>query len=345
MGSPLSPIIANIYMEHFEEKTLSSAPMKPKVWRRYVDDTFVLWSHGRETLESFLNHLNSHHNAIQFTMEEEVDRQIAFLDVLVRREGNKLTTSVYRKKTHTDRYLDYNSHHHPRVLAGVVKCLKNRAVSICDTEYLQEEIRHLDDAFRSNNFPQKVLDPILNKVDTAKQTRPSTNENTEDNRENRTLCVPYVRGLSEKIANVCRSIKGVNMRAVFKPCRTIRQMLVRVKNRIPEDRRKGVIYEIPCQDCEKVYIGETGRTLKKRVSEHKEAVRKFNMNNGVGTHVHNEDHRIDWEGAKVIGQQEFYWKRRVTEAIMIYQHNQQTMNLDCGLNLSKLWHASLDKPS
>ena len=120
-------------------------------------------------------------------------------------------------------------------------------------------------------------------------------------------------------------------------------MLVRVKNGIPEDRRKGVIYEIPCKDCEKLYIGETGRTLKKRVSEHKQAVRKFNMNNGVAAHVHNEDHQIDWEGAKVIGQQEFYWKRRVTEAIMIQQHNQQTMNLDCGLNLSKLWHASLDK--
>ena len=66
-----------------------------------------------------------------------------------------------------------------------------------------------------------------------------------------------------------------NMRAVFKPCRTIRQTLVRVKNRIPEDKRKEVIYEMPCKDCEKLYIGETGRTLKKRVSEHKQAVRKF----------------------------------------------------------------------
>ena len=97
MGSSLSTIIANIYMEHFEKKTLSSAPLKPKVWRRYMDDTFVLWSHSRETLEAFLNHLNSQHKVIQFTMEEEVDGQIAF-----RREGNKLTTSVYHKKTHTD---------------------------------------------------------------------------------------------------------------------------------------------------------------------------------------------------------------------------------------------------
>ena len=80
--------------------------------------------------------------------------------------------------------------------------------------------------------------------------------------------------------------------------------------------------------------------MKKRVSEHKQAVREFNMNNGVQPMYIT---KIDWEGAKVIGQQEFYWKRRVTAAIMIHKHNQQTMNLDCGLNLSKLWHASLDK--
>ena len=82
------------------------------------------------------------------------------------------------------------------------------------------------------------------------------------------------------IKSVCQVMHAI-VCSVFKPCRTIRQMLVRVKNGIPEDRRKGVIYEIPCKDCEKLYIGETGRTLKKRVSEHKQAVRKFNMNNGV----------------------------------------------------------------
>ena len=88
-------------------------------------------------MEAFLNHLNCQHKAIQFTMEEEVDRQVTFLDALVRKEGNKLTTSVYGKKTHIDRSLNYNSHHHPRILARVVKCLKNQAVSMCDTEYLQ----------------------------------------------------------------------------------------------------------------------------------------------------------------------------------------------------------------
>ena len=59
MGSPLSPIMANIYMEHFEEMALESAQLWPKVWKRYVDDTFVIWQHGPPSKQSFLEHLNN----------------------------------------------------------------------------------------------------------------------------------------------------------------------------------------------------------------------------------------------------------------------------------------------
>ena len=59
MGSPLSPVVVNIYMEHFENKSIDSWPLKPRNWKRFVDDTNVIWQHGRENLECFLNHLNS----------------------------------------------------------------------------------------------------------------------------------------------------------------------------------------------------------------------------------------------------------------------------------------------
>ena len=68
MGSPLSPIVANIYMERFEREMLESAPEKPTMWIRYVDDTFVLWPHGDEKLEQFHQHLNNQHPQIQFTL-------------------------------------------------------------------------------------------------------------------------------------------------------------------------------------------------------------------------------------------------------------------------------------
>ena len=71
MGSPLSPIVANIYMEFFEQKALELTYTKPDIWLRYVDDTFILWPHNRHDVDNFLNHLNSIRPSIQFTMEME----------------------------------------------------------------------------------------------------------------------------------------------------------------------------------------------------------------------------------------------------------------------------------
>jgi hypothetical protein len=61
MDSPLSPVIANFFMEDFEKKAIEQATHKLVLWYRYVDDTFVIWPHGQEKLLEFLNHLNGLH--------------------------------------------------------------------------------------------------------------------------------------------------------------------------------------------------------------------------------------------------------------------------------------------
>jgi len=71
MGSPLAPVIANYYMEHFKQLAISMASRKPTHWYRYVDDTFVVWPHREEEFHDFLNHLNNIHPNIKFTMEVE----------------------------------------------------------------------------------------------------------------------------------------------------------------------------------------------------------------------------------------------------------------------------------
>ena len=72
MGSPLSRVLANIFMEHFEQNALANIALVPKLWKRYVDDIFVLWSHGKE-LNIFLSYLNNIHPSITFNIEHEND--------------------------------------------------------------------------------------------------------------------------------------------------------------------------------------------------------------------------------------------------------------------------------
>ena len=82
------PIVANLYMEYFEGKVLNSYLVKPKVWKRFVDDTNIIWPHGIQNLDTFLVHLNNEYNHIKFTMEVEENNFLPFLDVLLTRKTN-----------------------------------------------------------------------------------------------------------------------------------------------------------------------------------------------------------------------------------------------------------------
>ena len=107
MGSPVSAVIANLYMESFEEQAITTSSYEPRIWKRYVDDTFTILD--RENVDDFLQHLNNQQPSIRFTMETEKDNKLAFLDTAVLREPDgRLTTSVYRKPTHTDEHLAYD---------------------------------------------------------------------------------------------------------------------------------------------------------------------------------------------------------------------------------------------
>ena len=90
IGSPLSLIVVNLYMETFKGKALRTATPQPKMWLRYVDDTFVFWPHNREQLQEFHDHLNTQHPDIQFTRKDESNRKTAFLDTLVDRKHTKI---------------------------------------------------------------------------------------------------------------------------------------------------------------------------------------------------------------------------------------------------------------
>jgi hypothetical protein len=134
MGSSLSPVVSNIFMEHFEKLAIDTTDLKPAIWLRYVDDKLVVWPHGSTRLQEFLHHLNSLRPTIQFTMEVETNNTFPFSDVLFAKRVSNLSTKVYRKPTHTGRYLNFKSDHLQHVKRGVVYSLVNRAKVICQEQ-------------------------------------------------------------------------------------------------------------------------------------------------------------------------------------------------------------------
>ena len=174
-------------MEDFGEQALTSAPCTPKIWKRYVDDTFTILSCDKVDL--FLQHLNSQQPMICFTMETETNNTIPFLDALVTRALNGyLSTSVYRKPTHTDQYLAYDSHHPQSVKRGIVKCLYNRSKHLTKPSVISQEKKHLSSVLVSNGYPFSFL---KNVTKTKKQT--ATKEPAPEIKS--TAVLTYVKGL------------------------------------------------------------------------------------------------------------------------------------------------------
>ena len=105
MGSPISPIVANLFMEDLETKSLATAPSPPTLWKRFADDTLIIIYRSQK--DNFLQHLNAIDDNIHFTCEEVgEDGSLAFLDMLITPdEDGRLNTTVYRKATHKDQYL------------------------------------------------------------------------------------------------------------------------------------------------------------------------------------------------------------------------------------------------
>ena len=286
-----------IYMEYFEEMALGSIPLNPLMWLRYIDDTFILWPH-QEDVQILMNHVNSIRPSIQFTMEKEQDNKLSFLDVLITHTEHGFCTSVYHKPTFTGHYLNFHSHHPYNVKKGIVCCLQHRAKAISSDEVYQKEMDSLKETLYQNNYPESITSATIN----------LDHKTEEDTPKLTTVCLPYVRGLTEKIRKIWNPY---DIRMTFRSESTLRRHLLRVKPPTENHMTKNCVYSIPCS-CGKVYKCETCRPLKVRLEEHHKAVVRGEIEKlSMADHIWREkgNHLPLWEEVEIIDREE-NWKRR-----------------------------------
>ena len=267
----------------------------PKWWFRYVDDSHACLK--KDQVDAFHQHLNSVNANIQFTLELENTNGygLPFLDTITSRRGTAVQVEVYRKPTHTDRYLDFHSHHPLRHKRSVVNTLLLRARKIPSTgEGKLEETRRVKAVLRENNYPSGFIKECERALAT-KSPKPTTNG---------FVALPYVKGVSERIGRV---LKQQSLQVSYKPQRTINSLFPRPKQQEETDRpSSGVVYRINCSQCDFVYYGQTERSLKTRVSKHKKAVLMFDHNSKLACHVHECHHHMDFENVEVVGHEAHY---------------------------------------
>ena len=343
MGSPVSPVIADIFMEDLEDKFFRNclATCKPRLWRRFVDDiiSIIKKSDGDILLEE----LKKQHTKIAFTMEKEKDGSLPFMDVrFTRRTDGTLARRVFQKETHTNRYIQSDSHHPDSVKASVIQGLVDRAIKISSDEGTQkQEIGRITNVMASNGYNTKFVRKAI-----AKQMRRSTMSDIEKialkeqhAQQMEMARIPFVDGLSQQIRRLAREA-GVRC-SFYMPNKL--DWLYQAKDDLPRTTTRHAIYSVKCGTCESEYVGETLRAVNVRSKEHRDAIRLGQTEkSAIADHVHNQvvPHEIDWNSLKVIDRATKKRERKIREAFHIHKRN-PGMNRDIGTERSAVWNALL----
>jgi hypothetical protein len=255
-----------------EADWLNNCPtaVKPLLYRRYVDDCFLLF-HSADHVPQFLSFLNSQHPNIKFTCEIESNSTLPILDISITRKNSRFETSVYQKPTFTGLFTNFHSFIPFQYKRCLISSLLYLFFSICSSyENFHAQLELFRKVFNRNGYPTRLFDRcvrvFLDKVFQPKAVVHSVPKKVMY------FCLPFT-GLHSlqirtQISRLCSSaFPHLNIRFVFRPTLRLSHLLT-FKDKIPKGLRSCVVYHFKCRCCSASYVGQTVRHLRTRVSEH-----------------------------------------------------------------------------
>nr|VZI02751.1 unnamed protein product [Spirometra erinaceieuropaei] len=182
---------------------------------------------------TFKEHINAVFPDIQFTMEEEENNQLAFLDVLVcRKDCGGPKTKVFRKATNTTQILNFNGNHPISHKLNCVRALYRRVETRCsEMEDKVAELQYLRRVMRANGYPRNFVNQCIRK----RHQRP----NPTGPKSSRAL--PYIKNVLEAVS---RLLTPLGVRIEGKLQSPIRRQVMRPRDPPPRQETSGVVYRI-----------------------------------------------------------------------------------------------------
>ena len=327
MGSPLGPSFANAFLSYHERLWLEHCPedFRPVLFKRYVDDCFVAFE-SKEQSQKFLQYLNSKHPNIKFSMEEEHNNQLPFLDVLIQRQGDSLSTSIYRKPSSTLLGTNFFSFVPENFRLSGLRSRIYRALKISSNwVFFHNEMVFLREFSEFNLFPNKtffsIVQSVLSDYFCPKQLIPDVPKLKSY------IKIPYIGPNTSKLQNLIhKSLRHCfpAVQFIFIPINNCSiSSFFRFKDRIPDFLRSSVVYKYTCADCKTRYIGQTGLQLKLRICKHLGVSHRTGRSitspetSAIRKHASDAGHSIEVDSFEIISSSPFPHQRLVLESLHI----------------------------
>lgn len=331
MGNPLSGFLSEIFLGKMEDE-LQKEGLLPRLWIRYVDDVFAICD--KEELEATLRELNGRHKNIKFTMEVEDEGKLPFLDLIIKRKDESLQFEIYRKPTHTQRFILSNSNHHIGQKMAAFNSMIHRLISIpmSDQDFATEK-EYILDTGKKNGYQREVIEARIRKIQgRTRQLQLSTLFREDVIVEPPKKRVPLIYEERTSMA-IRRAFDKINMDAahssrVFQ----LKTLLGSEKDKRTMEEKSG-IYCIKCPVCGNKYFGQTKRLIITRFNEHisesraakKTGSKGRHFNSAVAKHICEEGHNIGTQDVSVV--KEVYDRRKLDfyESLMIHREEEETL--------------------
>ena len=311
MGSPISGILACIYLEFLESGPFRKIFPSNIHYFRYIDDALIIYPNNTN-LPHLVNNLNKIEPTINFTSEIEKNNSLPFLDILLHKANSKLQFSVYRKPTNKDDLINFHSHHHIKIKTGIIIGFYLRAFRICSPGYLQNELHQIENTFTSLHYPSHIIHHARRKAHIIYK-KSTTTKNTQDiNNPTRRIILP-TNNISTNLSQNNHKFQQFNI--VPTTSKTIAQIIT--KNTTKHTDTTAGVYKIPCAICPKAYYGETSRSLKNRIYEHKRDLINNNTQNAMVIHRNQTNHNPNFTQAQIIAKIHDTKPRQITESAFI----------------------------
>lgn len=289
MGNPLSCIMADIFMSKLETSAKENLPYFPRIWLRYVDDIFAVFN-KEENINHFVQNINSLHASIKFTYETENMGSLPFLDLLIKKNQStkKIEFDIFRKPTSNFRYIPNDSYHPSKQKRAAFETMIHRLLyTPLPQNSFDNELQTIKEIAVFNGYSKNLIDEILKRRLKKINKKSRTKLLEVRNEDNVWKSIGYCSVANEVKRSFKRNSK-VNIS--FSTNNKLKFLLGNPKDKISDEEKSG-IYQINCDQCDKIYIGQTRRALKTRFKEHQAHFKHKNLErSAMAKHAIEEDH-------------------------------------------------------